>query len=271
MQELARPLHRLCQRSALDILALFQVQRLSVRQKPDGSPVTLADTRADASLREGLERLLPGVPVVSEESAMVPWSQRQRWSQYWLVDPLDGTRDFVRGSAHFAINIALIDEHQPVLGAIYLPLSGQLYLGGRGIFPQLMTGKGCQRLQLRTVDRGGVLKLLCSRNGSCHPAMLALRERLNRHFSLLLEEIRGSAWKYCRIAEGAGQLYPRFGATSEWDTAAGQALLEAGGGAVLDAQGQPLRYNAREDIINPDFFALGPADFSWPDVLGLAS
>jgi 3'(2'), 5'-bisphosphate nucleotidase len=272
MHSSALPVYQLCQRASREIRRLYVAQlaqALPVVSKADGTPVTEADTRSHELLQAGLEKLMPGVPVVSEEASVPPWSSRQHWSQYWLVDPLDGTREFIAGSGHFSINLALVEDHRPVLGAIYLPMTGEMYWGGEGSSPVIYRGGQRRQVRPRVASLQQVLKVIHSRGGREQAPMRELKANLRLRWPQLVEEVRGSAWKFCRLAEGGAHIYPRFGETSEWDTAAGQALLEAAGGRVLDEKGEPLRYNLRPELQNPSFFALAPADFDWCEVLGI--
>ena len=274
MKSSVQPLYQLCQRASREIRRLYVAQlkqALPVVRKADGSPLTEADTGAHEILLAGLAKLTPGVPVLSEEAPAPDFERRRHWSEYWSVDPLDGTREFIAGTGQFSINLALIDGHRAVLGVIYLPLTGEMYWGGQGAAPVALRGDQVRRVQPRTASREQALKLVHSRAGGTQAPMLRLKVQLQQQWGQLLAESRGSAWKFCRLVEGGAHLYPRFGETSEWDTAAGQALLEAAGGQVLDHEGRTLRYNAAEQLHNPPFYAVGPADFDWCEVLGLGA
>jgi 3'(2'), 5'-bisphosphate nucleotidase len=270
MHELTVPLYALCDRAG-DVLRQLYCenlrQPLPFDTKPDATPVTIADRRSNAILQEGLDRLYPGGPILSEEAHIPTFAQRSQWREYWLVDPLDGTREFIDGTGQFCISIARIAAGVPVLGAIYMPLTGEMYLGGIDQPPMVYTPREQRLLQPRPASIGALLKVLTSRRACGDPRVKAFGRHLQGQFPWMMTELRGSAWKYCRIAEGGGHVYPRFGATSEWDTAAGQALLEAAGGTVVDMSGQPLRYNLRPVLQNPPFVALAPASFDWQDVL----
>ena len=272
MEVSAQALYQLCLRASREVRRRYDYRRVEpvgLSCKEDGSPVTEADLRAGEVLVAGLERLAPGVPVVSEETSWPPDSVRRGWSEYWLVDPLDGTREFISGSSQFSINVALVRGGSAELGVIYLPLTGEMYCGGRQAAPLLYRGGQVRKVRPRIASRGDALKLIHSRAGGEHPRMDVLKERLREQGFELLVERRGSAWKFCRLAEGGAHLYPRYGSTREWDTAAGQAMLEAVGGRVVDVKGQALRYNTHRQLMNPPFFAFGPADFDWCAVLGL--
>jgi len=230
----------------------------AVEAKQDRSPLTAADMAAHRILCDGLAALQPALPVLSEEGADIPWERRRRWERYWLVDPLDGTREFVKRNGEFTVNIALIDGHEPVLGVVYAPVLDYLVHGEREVGAWLRTSEG-EDVAL-SVQRPAPrpLRVAASRS-HLDPRSAALLEQMGEIERLGL----GSSLKFCRVAEGRVDLYPRFGPTSEWDTAAGQCVLEAAGGAVLRLDGEPLRYNCKESLLNPDFLALGDAQLPW--------
>jgi 3'(2'), 5'-bisphosphate nucleotidase len=269
MHQLAQPLYQLCQRAGATLRKLYVQhlrQPLQIDIKDDASPVTCADRRANEILRQGLQQLDPGIAILSEESQLPTFEQRSQWRQYWLLDPLDGTREFIAGSGHFCISIARVEDNRAVLGLIYLPLTGEMYLGGVDQAAMVYTPRHQRLLAPSRAQYGSPVKLLASKRGGRHPGVLQFRQNLAERFDWVMLETRGSAWKFCRLAEGGGHAYPRFGATAEWDTAAGQAILEAAGGAVVGLDGQALRYNLRPGIQNPPFMALSPADFDWQEL-----
>ncbi len=231
----------------------------AVQQKSDDSPLTLADLESERVILEGLARLTPGVPVLAEESAQAPWQERQAWSDLWVVDPLDGTREFVKRNGEFTINIALVSHHEPVLGVIAAPARRVAYWGARGI-GAFRDSPGETSTPIRVSRPATPLRVVGSRSHTS-PATAAYLERLGPHALVGI----GSSLKFCLVAEGSADLYPRLGPTSEWDTAAGQAVLEAAGGQVTRFDGHRLRYNSRESVINGDFLA-----FSEPAVLAEA-
>ena len=227
-----------------------QAQPAGVQYKADHSPLTQADLQAHACIARGLARLTPALPVVSEEDAD---SQRHRTPQgrYWLVDPLDGTREFLARNDEFTVNIALIEDGCPVWGVVHAPALGQLYWGGAGMgaWRRDAAGEQAIRVTARAQDRAAPLRVLASKS-HLDAQTQAFIARLGPH--VLLQA--GSSLKFCRIAEGAADLYPRLGPTCEWDTAAAQAVLEGAGGVVLDLRGQALRYG-KPDVLNPHFVA----------------
>jgi 3'(2'), 5'-bisphosphate nucleotidase len=251
----------LAREAAAEILRVYQGE-FDVRRKDDDSPLTAADLAAHRCIVEGLERLSPGIPVLSEESAQdVPALLRRQWPRMWLVDPLDGTREFVKRNGEFTVNIALIDEGEAVLGVVQAPVTGALWHGqrGRGAFRR----EGDRDVPVRTrTPATAPLRVAASRSHR-DPRTEAVLARMGEVEAIGV----GSSLKFCRLAEGTMDAYPRFGPTSEWDTAAGQCVLEAAGGAVLDPRGRPLRYNQRDTILNGDFIALGDPSLPWREWL----
>jgi 3'(2'), 5'-bisphosphate nucleotidase len=212
-----------------------------------------------------LRALAPEVPLLSEEGAAAPWSERRNWGRYWLVDPLDGTREFVKKNGEFTVNIALVERGKPVLGVVYAPASDYLLhaVAGTGAF--LRQAGADIAVQVRQ-PATRPLRVAASRS-HLDPRTAAFLDRLGEAERHGL----GSSLKFCRIAEGRIDLYPRFGPTSEWDTAAAQCVLEAAGGAVLRLDGTALEYNSKESLLNPDFIALGDAALPWRDWLAEAT
>ncbi len=234
----------------------------AVQSKQDRSPLTEADMASHRCIVAGLRSLTPEWPVLSEESAPQDIEARRTWSLYWLVDPLDGTREFVKRNGEFTVNIALIAGAIPVFGVVYAPVLDQLFWGGAGFGAGLRQSGGDEVVLLTRRPAPRSLRIAVSRS-HLDPASAALIAKLHTP----LQKPLGSSLKFCQLAQGQVDLYPRFGPTGEWDTAAGQAVLEGAGGAVLDLQGHRLRYNARDTLINPDFIALGDLDLPWREWL----
>jgi len=220
-----------------------------VEHKADDSPLTLADLESQRIILEGLLEITPGVPVLSEESAQAPWPKRRHWRELWVVDPLDGTREFVKRNGEFTINIALVVDHEPLLGIVAAPASGLLYWGAAGV-GAFSRHRGASQCSIHVSPPQRPIRVVGSRS---HPSpdTAGYLARVGPH---TLTGI-GSSLKFCLLAEGKADLYPRFGPTSEWDTAAGQALLEAAGGQVTRPDGRRLLYNCRETLLNGDFLA----------------
>ena len=225
--------------------------------KRDDSPLTAADLAAHRHLMEGLAQLTPELPRLSEEDAEIPFAERQAWHRYWLLDPLDGTREFVKRNGEFTINVALIDDGRPVLGVVHAPVLGTTYSAAEGGGAWKQTGDAAP-IPLHTVRTRKPPRLLTSRSHRS-PALEKLMTRLSPHETLNI----GSALKFGLVAEGGADLYPRLGPTSEWDTAAGQCVVEQAGGSVTDMSGSPLRYNTKESLINPHFLVAGESGYPW--------
>jgi 3'(2'), 5'-bisphosphate nucleotidase len=228
----------------------------TVQRKEDNSPLTLADLESQRVIIEGLAEMTPGIPILAEESAQAPWGERQSWRELWVVDPLDGTREFVKRNGEFTVNIALVREHEPVLGVVSAPAQGLLYWGALGV-GAFSHHRGAAQIPIHVSAPQNPLRVVGSRSHASAETAAYLT-RLGPHVMTGI----GSSLKFCLVAAGEADLYPRFGPTSEWDTAAGQALLEAAGGHVTRLDGHRLRYNCRDSIINGDFLA-----FSHPSAL----
>ncbi|MFO0335442.1 MAG: 3'(2'),5'-bisphosphate nucleotidase CysQ [Pseudomonadota bacterium] len=235
---------------------------VTVQHKADRSPLTEADLRAHRILVAGLGRLTPGIPVISEESPAPPLAERGAWEWLWLVDPLDGTREFVERSGEFTVNVALVRRHEPVLGVLHVPVTGVDYYGCRGAGAFRPERDGHAHPIRAQVPMAQPPRVVASRS---HRG-----DRLDGFFTRLgAHELRpaGSALKFGLIAEGAADVYPRVGPTSEWDTAAGHAIAEAAGATVVTRGGDALRYNARESLLNPDFVCYADASRAWHTLL----
>lgn len=234
----------------------------AVQAKDDASPLTEADLAAHRCILAGLTALTPDVPVISEESALPPHASRRHWSRLWLVDPLDGTREFVKRNGEFTVNIALIENGQPVAGVVHAPALKLTYTAARG--HGSFRGLRGEREPIRTRTLPARPLFLVSRSHR-DPRLDAFLARAPAHDA----DSVGSSLKFCRIAEGGGDLYPRLGPTSEWDTAAAQCVLEVAGGAVLRLPDlQPLDYNGKDSILNPEFIAIGDPGADWRAMLG---
>lgn len=242
--------------AAREIMAIYATD-FAVERKQDASPVTAADHAADAVLRERLYAIEP-LPVISEETRAPAFEERRHWKRLWMVDPLDGTLGFVRRSGEFAINVALVEDGRPVLGVVLVPVRRQCYLGAQG--------DGAYRC-----DADGAIEPIRTRRPAVRPLVVATsRSRRNRRTETFIDSLGevtltrvGSAIKSCLVAEGAADVYPGFSPTSEWDTAAAQAIVEQAGGALVDTALRPLRYNRRPGLGNPPFVVLGDPALDW--------
>ncbi|MFS8859192.1 3'(2'),5'-bisphosphate nucleotidase CysQ [Synechococcus sp. H60.3] len=230
------------------ILPFYRQEPLQVELKADASPLTQADLASHRLILQGLQDLTPEIPVLSEESGGIPYTQRQPWRRFWLVDPLDGTREFIGRNDQFTVNIALVEAGIPILGVVHAPALGLTYRAAQG----LGAYKGKEPIRARPPAQAP-LQVVASRSHRS-PETEQFLEQLRRRYSSLEVKSVGSALKFCLVAEGSAHLYPRFGPTLEWDTAAAHCIVEQAGGSVTDLKGDPLRYN-KPDLHNPPFVA----------------
>lgn len=248
--------------------AIMEVYRgdFDVQRKDDNSPLTKADLAAHEIIERRLKTLSPHLPVLSEESADIPFSIRQTWHTYWLVDPLDGTREFVKRNNEFTVNIALIDDGKPVMGVVYAPALDILYFAGKG-FGTFRQAKDepATRISARPLDTSAIV--IAGSRSHAGDRLKKFMERVGERLSLPQSIPLGSSLKVCLVAEGSADLYPRLGPTSEWDTAAAQCVLEQAGGHLVDWNGNVLRYNRKESLLNPEFLACGTTMHDWKQYL----
>ncbi|MGD8428894.1 MAG: 3'(2'),5'-bisphosphate nucleotidase CysQ [Ectothiorhodospiraceae bacterium] len=233
-----------------------------VETKEDDSPLTEADTAAHERLMAGLQQLTPDIPILSEEGGVPSLEERGGWRDYWLVDPLDGTKEFIKKNGEFTVNIALIEDQRPVIGVVHAPALGKTYLGVKGKGAFIEDEGGRRPIHTRAVPEEDPMVLVVSRSHR-GAAIDSLLERLPEHETTSV----GSSLKFCLVAEGEADLYPRFGPTSEWDTGAAQCVVEAAGGRVTRVDLAPLAYNTKESILNPDFLVLGDPSYDWSGYL----
>ena len=239
----------LAEATGADIMAIYNAGPTAVMHKADDSPLTAADLAAHVRIVAGLQQLTPDIPVVSEEGC-VPDEGARAAPVFWLVDPLDGTKEFVARNGEFTVNIALIERGRPVLGVVTVPAQNVSYWGsvGVGAYRRQAGEAQAQRLHVAVPRQAGrPLRVMASKH-HFHEDTRALIARMGAHELVQA----GSSLKFCRIAEGSADVYPRLGPTCEWDTAAAQAVVEAAGGHVCTLQGEPLRYGKAE-VLNPDF------------------
>ena len=229
-----------------------------VQHKADESPLTQADMASHNLIDQGLKVLTPDIPVLSEESGMPEFAERSAWGTYWLVDPLDGTKEFVNRNGEFTVNIALIENNRSIFGVVYVPVKRKTYFGCAGYGAELRDADtGAAKITVAT-ETAKPARVVGSRShrGSSLDGFLDKLGEYEMH-------AMGSSLKFCVVAEGAADIYPRLGPTSEWDTAAAQAVVEQAGGSVVTLDGKPLSYNSKSEILNPHFLVIGPDDRDW--------
>ncbi len=254
---LAEAVEEIAAEAGRAILEIYR-QDFDVVQKEDSSPLTQADLASHRVICDALARLTPELPVLSEESADIDFATRSGWLLFWLVDPLDGTKEFVNRNDEFTVNIALISDHDPVLGVVHVPVSGVTYTG--------LPGHWAMRR-----DAAGYRQAIAVRRPCADPVVVVgSRSHANPRMAEFLDAIgdyemvsMGSSLKFCLLAEGKADFYPRLGPTSEWDTAAAHAVVLGSGGRIVELSGRPLRYNTKESLLNPEFLVIADDSRNW--------
>jgi 3'(2'), 5'-bisphosphate nucleotidase len=251
----------LATRAGRAILEVYESD-FAVTHKEDETPLTQADLASHRLILDALDALTPRLPCLSEEAADIPHATRAAWRQYWLVDPLDGTREFVKRNGEFTVNIALVEDHRPILGVIHAPVLGLTYGAARGVGAFRLDAT--RRVTIRTRPLPATPSFVVSRSHR-DAALDAILARAPRHDAIG----KGSSLKFCLVAEGSADFYPRLGPTSEWDTAAGQCIVEQAGGAVWRLpELTPLACNERDSVLNPSFAVVGDTrGLDWAAIL----
>jgi len=244
------------------IILDYYNKNLNITFKADESPLTQADLASNKLITDTIKKITPNIPILSEEE-FIEWDVRKEWKKYWLIDPLDGTKEFIKKNGEFTVNIALIENNRPTLGVIYAPVSNELYFAKKnfGSF-KILTSK-----QLNTLDNAKKISIKINKTnkvniiGSRSHSNPILNKWVSKNFNDFQILQKGSSLKFCLIAEGFADIYPRFGPTSEWDIAAGHIILEEAGGKLKSIDNKEILYNEKEDILNPNFFAYNNIDF----------
>ncbi|MBW3697639.1 3'(2'),5'-bisphosphate nucleotidase [Vibrio sp. T187] len=247
------------------ILEIYEKKDYEEFTKSDDTPVTSADLAAHKLISQRLSELTPDIPVLSEEAADISLEQRSQWDRYWLVDPLDGTQEFIARSGDFATIIALIEHNRPVMGVVYGPVSGVTYYAysGKGAWkiPEMAESV---KIKTHTHEQPNQsIAIAISRRQDIN----RITSRMSPKWNYDLVPLGSAALKACLVAEGAVDCYLRLGPTGEWDTAATQCIVEEAGGRILSTHLEPLSYNERETLENPNFIVLGDADLPWDEIL----
>jgi len=249
-------------RKAGDAIMQVYDTDFSVSEKSDHSPLTEADMAAHHIICDTLAELTPDIPVLSEESASIPFSERQQWQRYWLIDPLDGTREFVKRNGEFTVNIALIDNHQSVVGVIYAPVKNWMYYASRGHGAFKQTDNQ-QAVAIHVSEKAKTPMRIAGSRSHAGESLLAFLQKIGEHELLPM----GSSLKSCLVAEGVADLYVRLGPTSEWDTGAAQCIVEEAGGRLTQTDLQQLQYNTKDSLLNPHFLVFGDQTIDWKSFL----
>ncbi len=250
------------------IMAVYNTADFNVDMKADNSPLTQADLAAHNILEPALLALLDGLPVLSEESALPDWNTRKQWKRYWIIDPLDGTKEFIKRNGEFTVNIALIEDGVPVLGVVHVPALDISYSGvkGAGAFKYEKGQQNAIHTRNMHARNGDAVAVVASRSHGAD-AVDAFLAKVGAALGETVLRNMGSSLKLCLVAEGNADIYPRLALTSEWDTAAAQAVVEAAGGQVLTDKLAVMRYNTKEDILNPFFYVIGDPAYDWQTLL----
>ena len=235
----------------------YYIEDIEVTHKDDYSPLTKADLASNKIIINALQKLDRTIPILSEES-LVEWNERKNWTKYWLVDPLDGTKEFIKKNGEFTVNIALIENHKPILGVIYNPVKSDLYFAQKNYGSyKINSSSKLTNLQeaekIFVANQSSIKRIIGSRSHSNQ----TFDSWVNQNFPNCEIVQAGSSLKFCLIAEGAADIYPRFGPTSEWDIAAGHIIVCEAGGRVRTFENIKIYYNEKEDLLNPFFYAIG--------------
>ena len=232
------------------ILDIYQSNNFDEQLKSDNSPLTKADLVSHSLIVNRLRDLTPNIPILSEESANIAWQERESWQEYWLIDPLDGTKEFIKKNGEFTVNIALIKDNVPVLGVVHAPVSRSTWVGSINRSAIKITPMGKTNIRCISHHVNEIWRVAASRSHQSD-AFKSYADNLPGEVNILS---MGSSIKLCFVAEGVAHIYPRLGLTSEWDTAAAHAVVNAAGGKVVDINtGKELLYNTKESLLNPFF------------------
>jgi 3'(2'), 5'-bisphosphate nucleotidase len=245
-------------------------QAIEVSTKLDDSPLTDADRRAHILIVDRLSNLTPDIPLLSEESDAIDYGLRKSWQRYWLIDPLDGTKEFINRNGEFTVNIALIENGQSVAGVVHVPVTGISYFGGIGLKAWKQNSNHSdgevKQISSRLMEENSGVRIVASRR-HLGEQLNALVGKIENHFGKATLLNMGSSLKMCLLAEGSADIYPRMAPTSEWDTAAAHGILSAAGGEIVDLQFRPLKYNSKPELLNPFFIALADQAYPWQQLL----
>jgi len=261
IKELLDPVIQIAYEAGRRIMDVYD-RGFSVEEKSDSTPLTEADMAAHHAIEKGLIELTPEFPILSEESKPTSFAERSSWSRYWLVDPLDGTREFIKRNGEFTVNIALIENHQAVMGFIYAPVVGSLYYAAKGMGAYKREGLD-EPQPIHVREKCPEKVVIAGSRSHASKDFLRFVEKLPGFEIISM----GSALKSCLVAEGTADIYARLGPTSEWDTAAAQCIVEEAGGRITRTDMSTLEYNTKDNLLNPHFFVFGDTSIDWSQYL----
>ena len=247
----------LAEQAGEKILEIYETD-YAIEHKEDETPLTEADMAAHHFIEAGLQALTPDIPILSEESAGIPFETRRQWQCYWLVDPLDGTREFIKRNGEFSVNIALVENGTAILGVVYAPVMRTSYYARRG-GGAFKREPGREAMLMRCQNPAREKVIVAGSRSHRGASLNAFLVKLDNYEIISM----GSALKSCLVAEGVVDVYPRLGPTSEWDTAAAQCVVEEAGGRLTDTNMEILRYNTKDSLLNPHFFVSGDPERDW--------
>lgn len=254
-------------KAGVEVMKYYRDKSFTANLKEDESPVTSADIAANDILMDQLQTLTPDIPIISEEVGTVPLAQRKNWARYWLLDPIDGTGEFIIGSGDFAVNIALIENGWPSMGVIHAPDHRLTYYAQNhlGAFKEsnLQNNSRSHQIHVANYQEARRIKVAISKRQNID----LMGQYLSKDYDFDHVALGSCSLKNCLIAEGGADCYLRIGVTGEWDTGASQCILEQAGGTIINSEFNPLTYNKRESLLNPDFLSLGNQNIPWQQVI----
>ena len=250
-------------KAGVEVMKYYRQGNYTEESKADESPVTSADYASNDVLMDQLRTLTPDIPIISEEVGVVDLNERKNWSRYWLLDPIDGTGEFIIGSGDFAVNIALVENGWPSIGVIHAPDHNQTYYGQTNLGAFKENTEKSLAIRVAQYEKHRRIKVAISRRQK----RALMGQYLNDTYEYDYVALGSCSLKNCLIAEGKADCYLRVGVTGEWDTGASHCILEQAGGSIIDSEFKPLSYNKRESVLNPDFVSLGSSDFAWQSII----
>jgi 3'(2'), 5'-bisphosphate nucleotidase len=262
LKELVNPVCEIAKQAGAEIMKIYS-EGYDIQEKNDRSPLTTADIASHTLIINRLKNLTPDIPILSEESNTISFEERSSWKNYWLIDPLDGTREFIKRNGEFTVNIALITEHSSSLGVVYIPVQDISYFASRnhGAFKQI-NNRSPKNISVRS-SSPDKRPTICGSRSHAGKSLQALQNKIGEYELISM----GSSIKMCLVAEGAADIYPRFGPTSEWDTAAAHCIVTEAGGEIVNTVLEKLPYNTKDSLLNPSFLAIGDMNQQWRDFL----
>ncbi len=262
LKELVNPVCEIAKQAGAEIMKIYS-EGFEIQEKNDHSPLTTADLASHTLIINKLTDLTPEIPILSEESASISFDERSSWESYWLIDPLDGTREFIKRNGEFTVNIALVTEHNSSLGVVHIPVQDITYFASRNHGACKQVGNGAaEKITVRNSTPDSK-PTICGSRSHAGKSLQALQNEIGE-FELIS---MGSSIKMCLVAEGVADIYPRFGPTSEWDTAAAHCVVNEAGGKIVNTDLETLPYNTKDSLLNPSFIAIGDMNQQWRDFL----